>query len=131
MVKNCLACNDEFQGRIDKIFCTPYCKSNYHYEKNKAKSPTFYHLVKDQLHRNHRLLKHYNRSGKSTVRAETIIAEGFNPNIFTHYWKNKKGQVYLFCFDQGFLSVKEKNKKKYLLVTWQDNYMTIPLLSHP
>jgi hypothetical protein len=45
---------------------------------------------------------------------------GFNPKYFTHYWKNKKGNVYLFCYEFGFLETQEQNKKKYVLVQWQD-----------
>ena len=47
------------------------------------------------------------------------MQEGFNPKFFTHYWKNKKGQVYLFCYDYGFLDLKDSGKAKYLIVEWQ------------
>jgi hypothetical protein len=48
---------------------------------------------------------------------------GFNPNYFTHYWRNDKSQVYFFCYDYGFLKLEENHaneiKKKYLIVQWQ------------
>jgi len=31
-----------------------------------------------------------------------LIDQGFNPKFFTHYWKNNKGDVYLFCYEYGF-----------------------------
>jgi len=54
------------------------------------------------------------------VRQSELIAEGFNPKFFTHYWKNKKGEVNLFVYEYGFLSKKHTPPKKYVLVTWQD-----------
>ena len=38
MMKKCIECSGEIEGRVDKIFCSPYCKTSYHYEKNKAKN---------------------------------------------------------------------------------------------
>ena len=72
---------------------------------------------------NRKLLKQYNKAGKSIVRKEELLKVGFNPNRFTHYWKNKKGDVYLFCFEFGFLEKKEGSKQKYVLIKWQD-YMS-------
>ena len=86
---------------------------------------TLYARVDQQLKLNRRLLKHYNTSGKSTIRAEKLIGDGFNPNYFTHYWKSSKGQVYLFCYDVGFLKVKENGRTKYIIVDWQ-KYMSHP-----
>lgn len=54
------------------------------------------------------------------VRKDALIEDGFNPKFFTHYWKNQKGDVYLFCFEFGFLEKKEEEKNKYVLVQWQE-----------
>ena len=78
--------------------------------------------VDKQLKTNRRVLKSYNKAGKSTVKREKLIEEGFDPNYFTHYWKNNKGQVYLFCYEFGFLAIHENDRPKYLLVKWQ-SYM--------
>ena len=43
-----------------------------------------------------------------------------NPNFFTHYWKNSKGEIYFFVFEFGFLKLTENGKEKYLLIKWQD-----------
>lgn len=117
--KLCLNCNEEIEGRADKVYCSDYCKSNFHYERNKEKEDTFFRKVDKQLKLNRRLLKDYNRSGKSTVRANDLLKEGFDPNFFTHYWKNKKGDVYLFCYEFGFLKRTENGKQKFVLVKWQ------------
>jgi hypothetical protein len=76
--------------------------------------------VDRQLKRNRRLLDHFNKAGKATVRATALLEAGFDPNYFTHYWKNRKGDVYLFCYEYGFLKRTERGSSKYVLVKWQD-----------
>jgi hypothetical protein len=120
ILKKCLACESDLQGRSDKIFCDPYCKSSYHYQKSKEEAPRFYNKVDNQLKLNRQILKKFNKSGKATVRSETIKKLGFNPNFFTHYWKNKKGDVYLFVYEFGFLKRKEQQQEKYILIHWQE-----------
>lgn len=122
MSRTCLNCNDPFEGRTDRKFCSDYCKSNYHYEANKHKEDTLFKTIDKQLKCNRKLLRSFNKAGKSTVRAKKIVAEGFNPNYFTHYWKNQKGDIYLFCYEYGFLKRTENGTTKYVLVEWQ-SYM--------
>tara|TARA_R110002049_G_C9030223_1_gene551978 strand:- start:95 stop:346 length:252 start_codon:yes stop_codon:yes gene_type:complete len=76
--------------------------------------------VDRQLKINRKLLKKYNRSGYTTIRRSELMAEGFDPKFFTHYWKNQKGDVYLFVYEYGFLKLEDKGKEKYVLVLWQD-----------
>ena len=117
--KTCLSCGKSLKGRIDKKFCDPFCKSGYHYKKSQEEAPKFYNKVDNQLKLNRRILKEYNRAGKATVRAEILIENGFDPNFFTHYWKNTKGNVYLFVYEFGFLTKKEHGRNKYILIQWQ------------
>ena len=116
----CLACNRKLEGRTDKKLCDPYCKSAWHYEKKRKGDAGFYSKVDQQLKTNRKILKLFNKSGKATVRAQILFDKGFDPNFFTHYWKNKKGDVYLFIYEYGFLTKIENGKKKFILVTWQD-----------
>jgi hypothetical protein len=119
-MKKCVECGEEIEGRVDKIYCSPYCKSNYHYKKNINKGQSQYLSIDKQLKINRRLLSHFNKAGKATVRKEKLIEVGFNPKYFTHYWKNSKNDVYLFCYEFGYLSRKENGKEKYVLIQWQD-----------
>lgn len=119
-LKICLACKKELVGRSDKRFCDVHCKSSFHYRKSLHDAPRFYNQVDNQLKKNRRILKNFNKSGKATVRAATILELGFNPNFFTHFWKNAKGDVYLFAFEFGFLKIKEGGNDKYVLIKWQD-----------
>ncbi|NMH89779.1 hypothetical protein [Flavivirga algicola] len=115
----CPHCTSEIIGRSDKKYCSVHCKSAHQYKKRKEEEGLYYSIDK-QLKTNRKLLKAYNKSGLSTVCKEKLLLGGFDPRYFTHYWKNKKGQVYLFCYEYGFLELKKENQKeKYLLVTWQ------------
>ena len=116
--KNCPICGAELKGRSDKLYCSTKCKSINQYE-NRQENEKFYLRVDRQLKINRKLLKRYNRSGFTTVRKSELIGEGFDPKYFTHYWKNTKGDVYLFCYDYGFLSLERNPKDKYLIVQWQ------------
>lgn len=117
---NCLNCNKELTGRTDKKYCDPQCKSAHQYKREKQSPERFYNKVDNQLRLNRRILKEYNKAGKATVRSSVLLQNGFDPNFFTHYWKNKKGDVYLFVYEFGFLKLKEKNVDKYVLIQWQD-----------
>lgn len=118
-MNTCPNCQTEIMGRSDKKYCTIHCKSAHQYQKRKREEALYY-AIDRQLKMNRKILKAYNKSGMSKVRKEKLLSEGFDPNYFTHYWKNKKGQVYLFCYEYGFLDLKEDPKGKYVLVRWQD-----------
>jgi len=118
-VKTCPVCGALVKGRSDKKFCSKKCKSIEQYE-SRQKTEVFYLQVDRQLKVNRRILKKYNKSGYTVIRKSQLIEEGFNPKYFTHYWKNKKGEVYLFVYEYGFLKKNDNGKEKYILVTWQD-----------
>lgn len=118
--KECLYCSSELKGRADKKFCDPQCKSAYQYHQAKQNPERFYNKVDNQLKLNRRLLKNFNKAGKATIRKDELLKEGFDPKFFTHYWKNSKGDVYLFVYEYGFLSTSEHKIDKYVLIKWQD-----------
>lgn len=119
-MKTCLNCTEPLIGRSDKVFCDAYCKSSFHYKKKQGEETSLFETIDKQLKTNRRLLKLFNKAGKAVVRKDELIKEGFNPKYFTHYWKNPKGEVYLFCYEFGFLAKEENGKSKYVLVKWQE-----------
>lgn len=119
----CLHCEKPLEGRADKKYCDRYCKSARQYQLGKERPERFYSVVDNHLRTNRKILKHYNKAGKVTVRAKVLLDSGFNPNFFTQYWKTQKGDVYLFVYEFGFLKKKESGNEKYVLVLWQD-YMS-------
>ena len=118
--KKCLHCHKLLKGRTDKKYCDLHCKSAYQYNKEKQNPQRFYNKVDNQLKLNRKILKEHNKGGKVTIRANVLLELGFDPTFFTHYWKNQKGDVYLFVYEYGFLNKSEQGKDKYILVTWQD-----------
>jgi len=122
MDRACLNCGEALKGRVDKVFCSPYCKSNFHYEQRKSVVSDFKKIDR-QLRLNRRILARYNQGGKSFVREEKLLIEGFDPRFTTHSWSNSRGDTYLFCYDQGFLRKMDNGKQKFLLITYQSKYM--------
>lgn len=118
--KECLYCGKELTGRTDKKYCDLHCKSAYQYQRIREQPERFYNKVDNQLRLNRKLLKAYNKAGKSIVRAQVLLDLGFDPRFFTHYWKNKKNDMYLFVYEFGYLKKTENGKEKYVMVTWQD-----------
>ena len=118
--QKCKYCGEKLEGRIDKVFCTPNCKSSYHYEINRDREDNLFKKIDDQIKLNRRILKNFNKAGKSTVRKEVLLEEGFDEKYITHWWKNKKGEAYRFCFEYGYLPREENGKEKYVLIQWQD-----------
>jgi predicted nucleic acid-binding Zn ribbon protein len=96
-MRKCIECGSLITGRSDKLFCMPSCKSIYHYKKKKKKTQKMFVTIDKQLKQNRRLLRHFNHAGKSTIRKEKLLQAGFDPQFLTHYWKNSKGDVYLYC----------------------------------
>ena len=119
--RKCSICDTEIHGRIDKVFCSPNCKSASQYEKIRKEEKLFFH-VDTKLKVNRKLLKKYNLNGKTVLRREVLHKEGFDPNFFTHFRKTAKGDVYFYCYDFGFLKIEEitsnEMKLKYLIVNW-------------
>lgn len=118
--KSCLNCGKELRGRTDKKYCDPQCKSSHQYKKEKEQPERFYNKVDNQLRLNRKLLKEYNKAGKVIIRSEVLLRKGFDPKFFTHFWKNKKGDVYLFIYEYGFLKKTEHSVEKFVLIKWQE-----------
>ena len=117
----CPVCDALVVGRSDKLFCSPKCKSIHQYE-TRQKNEKFFFKVDKQLKTNRKLLRKFNASGVTTIRKDALLQKGFDPKFFTHYWKNQKGDVYLFVYEYGFLFTKSNAKERYVLVQWQ-SYM--------
>jgi hypothetical protein len=80
---------------------------------------SLFSTIDRQLKLNRRILKGYNRAGKAPVSKRVLIDEGFDPKYVTHYWKAKNGNVYLFCYEYGFMKSLENSLEKFVLVQWQ------------
>ena len=110
----CLACNKPVKGRTDKKFCDDYCRNNYN---NQLKSDTtnLVRNINNALGKNRRILESLLPGGEETFKTtkEKLLHKGFQFKFITHSYTNKKGDVYFFCYDYGYLPI---GNDWYLLV---------------
>ena len=104
--KVCLNCGKIVKGRTDKKFCDDYCRNNYN---NQLKSNTI-NLVRNinnALGKNRRILENLFAVGEEMAKAskDKLLQKGFQFKYFTNTYTNKKGNVYFFCYDLGYLAL--------------------------
>lgn len=118
--KECRNCGEEIIfGRTDKKFCTDACRIDYNNKvkmEKRGENPEFVKKITRTLINNHQILRKLNANGKTIVSEQYLTDLGFNFNYQTSYQTTKKGDVYHFCFDQGYLKIKDN---QVLLVVQQ------------
>lgn len=102
MERKCLSCNDSISGRVDKKFCSDYCRNAYNNVQN-SDVTKYVRNVNNILRKNRRILEELNTNGKTTLHKFKLIETGFNMNYHTNIYKTKQGKVYYFCYDQGYI----------------------------
>lgn len=117
-LKLCLNCEKTLRGRTDKKFCDDYCRNNYN---NQLKSNTI-NLVRNinnALGKNRRILEDMFGVDDETVKTTKgkLLQKGFQFKYITHTYTNKKGNIYFFCYDLGYLPLEND---WYLLVRQKD-----------
>jgi len=110
----CLNCNKPVRGRTDKKFCDDYCRNNYN---NQLKSNTI-NLVRNinnALGKNRRILENLFTAGEQMAKTtkNKLLQRGFQFKYITHTYTNKRGNMYFFCYDIGYLPLESD---WYLLV---------------
>ena len=103
-VKKCLMCGRSVKGRSDKKFCSGPCRSSYN-NQLRSDSHSYIRYLNDQLKENHRILERiYNGFQKATtVSRELMLRLDFHFKYHTHTYTTRKGAVYYFCYDYGYL----------------------------
>lgn len=116
--RKCPECGDVIVGRADKKFCSDQCRNTYNNKLNSDASNTVRN-INNILRKNRRILQESNKqSGKSMVNKEVLLTKGFNFTYHTHTYTTKKGDIYIFCYEQGYLYLEDKDL--YLLVENKD-----------
>lgn len=113
-IKNCLVCNKTIRGRVDKKFCNDYCRNGFN---NQLKSGTN-NLVRNTnnfLGKNRRILESVLPEGETMIKIkkEKLLQEGFFFKYTTQIHKNKKGSIYYYCYDYGYLPL---DSEWYLII---------------
>jgi hypothetical protein len=101
---NCLECNKPVKGRIDKKFCDDFCRNSYNNKLN-SDSNAYVRNINNILRRNRRILEEALPSAEEMVKItkHKMHEKGFQFKYITHTYTNKKGNVYYFCYEYGYL----------------------------
>ena len=108
MKKQCLNCKHEFQGRMDKKFCTTLCKSAYN-NKLKRDSASITKVIDEILHKNHRILmelclvENQTKYNQWTFLRKDLAKKGFQFDYFTGSYLNKQGKVYQYVYNFAWM----------------------------
>lgn len=117
MDRKCIACHKPFQGRVDKKYCSDACRFSANNLKRRENQQTrLIAAINSKLTKNRSILKHLNPEGKTTIRKEYLLLQGFDFRYHTHQYQTLKGNTYTFCYDFGYLLLPEE---KVLIVNWQ------------
>ncbi|MBS1738860.1 MAG: hypothetical protein JSS98_20075 [Bacteroidetes bacterium] len=110
----CLNCNKTLKGRTDKKFCDDYCRNTYN-NQLKADKNNLVRNVNNALGKNRRILDSLFKINEETSKTtkEKLLQKGFQFKYITQLYTNKKGNVYYFCYDIGYLPLEND---WYLLV---------------
>jgi len=116
--RKCPECGEKIIGRADKKFCSDQCRNSYNNRLNSDTSNTVRN-INNILRKNRRILQELNKqSGKTMIAKDTLLSNGFNFTYHTHTYTTKKGDIYQFCYEQGYLYLEDK--ELYLLVENKD-----------
>jgi len=109
-MKNCKQCQQEIEGRADKIFCSAICKSKAHRKinfENRAIKNTHNILLK-----NYKILDNVftnSRAKQVTLTHVSLASKGFQFQYFTRLYKNKQGKYYRFIYNYKWMEFSDGN----------------------
>tara|TARA_B110000090_G_C13217860_1_gene383562 strand:- start:189 stop:497 length:309 start_codon:yes stop_codon:yes gene_type:complete len=102
MKRYCLNCAEKLEGRRDKKYCDKYCKSQYHYEKNRLGNKNRYQIVLNQLKNNRRILAKFNKAGMAKVSGTKLLDDRFDCGISLVIGRIKKGMFICLYLNMVF-----------------------------
>ena len=102
--KHCPECGRPVYGRTDKKFCSDACRNAYNNKANSA-STNYMRNVNNALAKNRRILVELNPEGKKKTHRDKLLKKGFDFEFHTNTYTTKAGDVYHFCYEQGYLNL--------------------------
>lgn len=112
--RECLSCSKPVVGRIDKKFCDDYCRNNFNNQTKSASSKTIRN-INNALKKNRNILASVLSDQENTAKItrERLLELGFQFKYRTHSYTTKKGSVYGYCYDYGYLRLE---RDRFLVV---------------
>ena len=99
----CLECNTPIKGRVDKKFCSDYCRNSYNNKLNKD-SKNLVRNINNRLRKNYRILDSFTlKEGKTRTTKTRLLDKDFDFEYITNLYTTKKGSTYYFVYDLGYL----------------------------
>jgi hypothetical protein len=101
----CLTCGKPLRGRTDKKFCDAGCK-NEHNNRLQREEREAVKSIDRILKHNRRLLKR--KLGERATRLAStkgLLHAGFRFDYHTHQFANEQSDLYVFCYDYGYLAL--------------------------
>lgn len=102
MGEGCIECGEKVAGRVDKKFCSDYCRNAYNNKINKDKN-NLVRNVNNRLRKNYRILEELNPHDKTKISKSKLLSKDFSFDYFTSIYTTKSGNIYYFVYDQGYL----------------------------
>ena len=100
--RKCRECGDRLVGRADKKFCGDACRNTYNNRHNRDVNRQV-RKINYSLRKNRRILDELTPNDKVKAARDELLARGFSFAYITHQYETKKGTVYHFCYDLGYL----------------------------
>lgn len=119
----CLDCGKPVKGRSDKKFCDDYCRNNYN-NRLKSKSTNLMRNINNALSKNRRIIEQLMGPNEemAKVHKDKLTEMGFHFKYCTHIYTNKRGNVYFYSYDRGYLPLEHD---WYLLVKSKEEQVGI------
>lgn len=105
--RTCLECEEKVTGRIDKKFCSDYCRNSYNNKVNKE-SKNLIRNINNRLKKNYKVLTELNVTGKTKVSRSKLYDKGFDFNFFTSIYTTKTGNTYYYVYNEGYLALENE-----------------------
>jgi len=104
----CQECGVQLKGRRDQKFCSDYCRNQFN-NRNYAQKFALQRQINRILLNNQRILAQLllNEKKRNVLELE-LHKRGYNFEFHTHQKIAKNGQVYIFCYDFGYLRISDQ-----------------------
>lgn len=103
----CSECGTFINGRIDKKFCSDYCRASFHNKKKGEESPVLREILMI-LRKNRSILQDLIECGNRTISKARLILKGFAFDFNTHQIVQGNRNPLYFCFEYGYQNVSDE-----------------------
>lgn len=104
-IKRCKECGKEILGRNDKKFCSDICRHSHNNRQRAINGGNYMNTINAILRKNRTILMEISSEDNPKVSRNRLYDKGFNFNYITSTYTTKKGAIYYYCYDFGYLPV--------------------------